>query len=156
MNFASHLFGLGSLAVLRATPFAASTFLLLTVAIRGARCLHFGTLRVHFGNFGAPWRTMGAAGWTQGGPEQDFHRFWFDFGTHFEFCLAPTLEISFCSGLFPGHFLYWFLIRKLTHGAPDAGFRVEVLQNPTFDRNRFLWISGLICIVCWKPWEQFF
>ena len=24
---------------------------------------------------GPPWWTMGAAGWTQGGPEQNFHRF---------------------------------------------------------------------------------
>ena len=24
---------------------------------------------------------MGAAGWTQGGPKQDLHRFWSDFGT---------------------------------------------------------------------------
>ena len=30
-----------------------------------------GALGEHFGTSGPPWRTMGAAGWTRGGAEQD-------------------------------------------------------------------------------------
>ena len=39
----------------------------------GAWFLHFGPLADTFGTSGAPWRTMGAAGWTGAGLEQDFH-----------------------------------------------------------------------------------
>ena len=38
---------------------------------------HLGSsLGDHFGSTGPAWTTMGAAGWTRGGPEHDFHRFW--------------------------------------------------------------------------------
>ena len=48
----------------------------------------------HFGTSGAPWRTKGAAGWTRGAREQDFHRFGADFGTLWlRVFLAPRLEI---------------------------------------------------------------
>ena len=36
-----------------------------------------------FWHLGAPWGTMGAAGWTRGGPESDLYQFWVDFGTPF-------------------------------------------------------------------------
>ena len=63
------------------------------------RSCHLGSLVFPFWHFGRPfwllgdvpgghlrtpgplWRTMGAAGWTQGGPEKDLHRFWSAFGT---------------------------------------------------------------------------
>ena len=37
----------------------------------------------HFGTSGPPWRTLGAAGWTRGSPERDFHGFWVDLGSMF-------------------------------------------------------------------------
>ena len=67
--------------ILSSTPSAAGPFWFLGVAIWRARCFHFGTpgtilaLRehpgAHLGTSGSSWRTMGAAGWARGGPEQD-------------------------------------------------------------------------------------
>ena len=72
---------------------------LVVVAMWGAWCLHFGTLGDGFGTSGAPWRTMGVAGWTRGGPEQDFHEFLIDIGTvlifsrtRFQILFVPILS----------------------------------------------------------------
>ena len=57
--------------------------------------LSFGRLGVsilvpgeHFGTSAAPWATMGAAGWTHGGPESDFEWFWNGLQIHFESVLG--------------------------------------------------------------------
>ena len=65
---------LSSLPVSKTTP-SAALFYLLVVAIWWAWCLHLAALGHHFGTLGAPWRTMGEAGRTRGGPEPDFHGF---------------------------------------------------------------------------------
>ena len=49
---------------------------------------------------------MGAAGWPQGGPKQDLHRFWINFESHvYQFFEFKMLEII-CSDLFPGHVFF--------------------------------------------------
>jgi len=40
-----------------------------------------GTILAYFGTSGPNCRTLWAAGWTRGGLEQDFRRFWIDLGT---------------------------------------------------------------------------
>ena len=92
------------------------------VAIWGAWCVHFGTRGNHFGTSGALWRTMGAAGWARGGPEPDFHWFWFDFGSHFESFSAHRLEITISFRFFPGHFFYRFVNRNLDAWALEIRF----------------------------------
>ena len=58
----------------------------------GARCLHFDIFGDHFSTSGTPGGgilaprdrpggPLGVAGWTQGGPKQDLHRFRRDLGT---------------------------------------------------------------------------
>ena len=65
--------------ILRATPSAACPFNSgFAIGELGA-----SILALWFGTSGPPWRTVGAAGWTRGGPEQDFHGFGTDFGTLF-------------------------------------------------------------------------
>ena len=86
---------------------------------------HLGsTLGNHFGISGPPWRTLGAAGWTRGGPERDFHRFWVDLGTLFwKFFRHWGLKCQFIVGLVSWPLFcidFWFEI--WTPWAPKTRF----------------------------------
>ena len=77
---------------------------------------------------------MGAAGWKQGGPEQDLHRFGSDLGNRaYQFFGFKKLEMSFCSGLFPVHVFYRFLSQNF-----DAGdFKLEVRARKELQTSCF-------------------
>ena len=83
--------------------------------------LSFG--RDHFGTSGAPWGTIGAAGWTQGGPESEFQ--WFsDFGTILKLIGYWGLKFRF------EHFCYRVLNRNLSFW----GFKNKVLARETMQK----------------------
>ena len=80
---------------------------------------------------------MGAAGWTRAGPASVL------FCDLFESLLGTErLNYVFCSGLFPGHFLYRFLNRTLVAwGFQNSHGRFR--KKTTLHRNR---VSGLIVL----------
>ena len=85
-----------------------------------------------------------------------------DFGT----ILGPPIESfwgwdglnsMFCSGLFPGNFLHWFLSGIIhSWSSENKVFVRKVLQKQCFRKNRFLVIRGSIFCVFWTPWGWLF
>ena len=78
----------------------------------------------HFGTWGTPWRTMGAAGWTRTSLEtnEQFRKLKTNslkldsvmiLGPHFESLLGTEAwKFNFVPGLFPGHFVNRFVDRN--------------------------------------------
>ena len=103
----------------------------------------------HFGSSGPPWRTIGAAGWTRGGPEQDFHRFWRDFGILFwEFFGHRGLKIQFCFGLVCRPLCSSTSVSKFRRwGLLIQGFRKERIAKINFSQTYFVMDFGVeLCI----------
>ena len=51
------------------------------------------------------WRMMGAAAWTRGGLEQDFHRYWVNLGpVYISFLVSRSLELYFVGVCFQSFF----------------------------------------------------
>ena len=102
---------------------------------------HFGTSgtpRGHFSASGPPWRTMGAAGWTRGGAEQDVHRFWSDLGTFFWRLFGHrSLKFQFVSGLLPEHFVIDFWLENWTLGALNSRFSLIRHCRKQFLQSKF-------------------
>ena len=69
--------------------------------------------------------------------------------------LRLACTFLFCSGLFPGHFLYRLLSKFGRFGLLKLGVRIEGTAKSIVRRYRFIYF-GVGFIVCWKLWEQFF
>ena len=113
----------------------------------------------HFGTSGRPWRTMGTARWTRGGPEQYFYLFLKTImGPYFEIFLSTEAWNSdLCSGVFPSHFFIDVWSEISTFGAPNSKFSHRVYcKKINFAQALFFIIAGYrFVVVFWKPWKMF-
>ena len=133
--------------ILRATLSAAGLLWLLGVAIWGARCLRFDILGDHL-----------AAGWTRGGPEQDFNRL---LGWLWDPCvLAFWFQGAWNFTYFPGSCVlaYCFLNRNIsTPRTPNASFWLgKYCKNQLLSQSVFYGCRGRVVSIFWSPWELFF
>ena len=111
----------------------------------------------HFDTLGTPCGTMGATGRTRGHPKLYFSAFEMISGTHFDsFLGSDGLDAVFLEGLFPGHFLHWFLDRNPHRRYSNKAFVLNVLQKPGLSNRRFFYDSVVVLHVFWRPSEQFY
>ena len=114
----------------------------------------FDIIGAHFGTSGAPWGAILAPRDYPGGPweQQDGfevvdNRIFVDFGVisgpvYVSFWGSKCVKIVLFLGLFPGNFLLISDLNFRRLGLPNRCFRIEVLQNTTFHRNRLQRVSG--------------
>ena len=79
---------------------------------------------------------MGAVGWTQGGPEQDFHRFGKDFGTRVLITRSLKFHFVRLASTSFSLFISESTFRRL--GLRSRGFRKESIAKVDFSWKSFI------------------